>query len=341
MKANRGQIERALTTPPADIRLFLLYGPDESGSRALAQRLDEAMGQGAERIDLEGSELKSDPARLADEAASISLFGGARHIRVMPAGDECLAAADALLSAEQAGNPVVLVAGALKGTSKLLQLGLKSAGAMAFASYLPEGQEADRLAMSLAREAGLRLEPGVATRLAQAAGNDRAVLTREIEKLALYLDAAPERPATADEDALDAIGADAGESDLARLVEAIMSGRPAAVGGELGRLAQEGVEGIVLLRALLRRLQLLIQLRSAVDSGSSVDAVMGSAGKALFWKEKDSVARQLRMWPSPRLATALGRVLDAERLVKSSGSAGPMLVDAELIAVARVAARLR
>ena len=36
------------------------------------------MGAEAERVDLSGAELKADPARLADEAASISLFGGAR-----------------------------------------------------------------------------------------------------------------------------------------------------------------------------------------------------------------------------------------------------------------------
>lgn len=341
MKANRGQIERALDAPPADIRLFLLHGPDESGSRQLAERIDRAMGAGAERIDLEGAELKGDPARLADEAAAISLFGGARHIRINPAGDESLAAVEALIAAEQAGNPAVLIAGALKGTSKLLQLALKSPAILAFASYPPEGQEADRLAMAMARDAGLRLDRDAATRLARAAGNDRAILAREIDKLALYLDAAPDRPADAGHDALDAVGADAGESDLTRMVDAVMGGRPEAAGIELARLAQEGVEGIALLRALIRRLHILIQLRAEIEQGSSPAEVMASSGKSLFWKEKDSIARQISIWPAARLATALGRVLDTERAVKSSASAGPMLVDAELIAIARVAARLR
>ena len=42
MKANRGQMERALDAPgqgaAADVRFFLLYGPDEAGSQALAKR---------------------------------------------------------------------------------------------------------------------------------------------------------------------------------------------------------------------------------------------------------------------------------------------------------------
>ena len=51
MKVNRAQIEQALARP-ADTRLFLLHGPDEAGSRALARSLDAAMGADCERIDL-------------------------------------------------------------------------------------------------------------------------------------------------------------------------------------------------------------------------------------------------------------------------------------------------
>ena len=157
MKANKGQIERALDAPPADIRLFLLHGPDEAGSRALAERIERAMGPEAERIDLDSAALKGDPARLADEAASISLFGGARHIRVAIANaDDCVPAVDALLTAAVAGNPVVAIAGALKGTSALLKRALAEPAIMAFASYAPEGQDADRLAQAMALAEHLR-----------------------------------------------------------------------------------------------------------------------------------------------------------------------------------------
>ena len=123
MKANKAQIERALTAP-GEIRFFLLHGPDDSGSRALARALGAAMGAETERVDLSGADLKGDPARLADEAASISMFGDRRWILVEPAGDEAAAALEALLEAPAAGNPVAVVAGALRPASKLLRLAL-------------------------------------------------------------------------------------------------------------------------------------------------------------------------------------------------------------------------
>jgi DNA polymerase-3 subunit delta len=341
MKANRAQIERALDGAGAEHRLYLLYGPDESSSRDLAARLARALGTEAERIDLDGATLKSDPARLADEAASISLFGGRRFLRVEPAGDESVEAVEALLSATAAGNPVVMIAGTLRKDSKLVKLALAHPAILAFASYAPEGGDADRLATAMARDAGLRVRPDVARRLASATGGDRALLAREIDKLALYLDAAPDRPRDLDHEALDALGAAIEEGDLSRLVEAVMGGDPAAADAELARLGGEGIEGIPILRALLRRLHLLAPLRAEVAEGNSVSAVMASAGKSLFWKEKDAVARELSRWSPEALATAVARIAEAERLVKSSGFPGNAATEEELLVVARAAARKR
>jgi DNA polymerase-3 subunit delta len=340
VKANRGQIERALRAP-GPTRFFLLYGPDDSGSRALAKLASAGVGPDAERVDLTGSELKADPARLPDEAASISLFGGARYVLVDPAGDECVAAVEALLEAPAAGNPVVLVAGALKPASKLLKLALTADSALAFASYAPEGAEAERLVAEIAREQGLIARPDVSRRLAEACGGNRAILAQELSKLALYADAAPDRPQPLDHEALDAVGAAAEEGDLSRLVDSVGSGDPALLHAELLRLASEGIEGIPLIRAVLRRMSLLARLRAQVERGNSVDSVMASQGKSLFWKEKPAVARQLGRWRSDLLAKSVSRLVEAERQMKASGALGPIAVDEELFAICRQAARLR
>ena len=341
MKANRAQIEKALKAPAADTRFFLLHGPDDAGSRALAKLLPASLGADAERIDLSGADLKGDPARLADEAAAISLFGGARYIRVDPAGDESLAAVEALLEAPSAGNPVLLLAGNLKGTSKLLKLALAAPNALAFASYAPEGRDAGRVAVEMARDEGLTLRPDVAQRIADLAGGNRALIGQELRKYALYTDAALERPQTIDHDVVDAIGAASDEGDLSRLVEAVAGGNPALLESELARLASEGIEGIALLRAVLRRFTLLARLRASVEQGSSPDAVMASEGKAIFWKEKPAVQHQLARWRGATVARALERLLETERLVKSSGGPGPIVAEETLLAIARQAARLR
>lgn len=341
MKANRAQVERALDAASGDVRLFVLHGPDEAQSRELAARLAKRMGPEAERIDLSGPQLKNDPARLADEAASISLFGGPRFIRIEPAGDDALDAVAALLEAPSAGNPAVLITGVLRKDSRLLKLATAHPAVLVLASYPPEGSDLDRIAGQIARAHGLAIDQEVAHRLASAAGGDRAVLTREVEKLALYVDAAPDRPVTIEQGAYDAIAADNAEGDLSRVIDLILTGRTEMLGVELARLTVAGVEGIALLRPLLRRLLMLVEIRGEVDRGAGIDAAMAGAGRAVFWKEKGAVSGQVRRWTATGLATAIERVQAAELAIKASGSVGPVIVENELLLIARHAARLR
>jgi len=340
VKANRAEIKRALAAP-GEMRLLLLYGPDEAGSRALARTLGVAMGEGAERVDLTGAELKGDPARLADEAAAFSMFGDKRWILVDPAGDEIAAAVDALLEAPAAGNPVAVVGGALKATSILVKRVLAAPNAFAFASYAPEGRDAEQLVGEIGRGLGLEIGGDVARRIAEDCGGNRALIARELEKYALYLDAAPDASRVLDHDALDALGADSGggEGALNRLIDSVIEGNPTVMEAELARLHSEGVEGIGLTRPTLKRMSLLARLRAEVEEGKSPSAVMTSSGKSLFWKERGKIERQIGRWRSDLLAKSIGRLIDAERAVMSE--AGPIAADAELLAICRQAARLR
>lgn len=324
MKATEARIKSALDRPPADIRLYLLFGPDEAGAMALADRLPRALGQDAERIDLEGATLRSDPARLADEAAALSLFGTARHVRVTGAGEESVAAVTALLEAERAGNPVVMIAPSIKASSKLAKLALDSSAALALACYVPGADQMEAIAAEIAREQGLRLAVGVGRRLAQAGGGDRAVMTREIEKLALYLDAAPERPAECGNDALDAVGADLGEAETGDVLEALIAAKPAALGEALRRLDEAGVSPIPWLRALARRLAALAEMKGDMVRGDDVGSVMKR--HRVFFKEEAATGAALRRWSPAALARAMVLVREAERAVMAGGgSAGDVL----------------
>lgn len=340
MKANRGQIERALAKPD-EVRFFLLHGPDEAGSRALARKLAAAMGEEAERIDLTGAELRADPARLADEAAAMSMFGDRRWIRVEQAGDEIVPAMEALLEASAAGNPVAILAGALKPASKLLKLALAAPAGLAFASYLPDSGQVDRLVLELARAHGLVIRPDLAARIGEACGGNRSVIDQELAKFALYAEAALQAPKTIDEEVVAAVGAGAEEGDLSRLVDSVAGGDGAALEGEIARLRTQGQEGIALIRAVLRRMMLLARLRAEVEGGSSLPAVMASSGKSVFFKDKDTVERQVRRWDGTLIAKAVGRLAEAERQVMVPGGPGIVAADAELFAICRQAARLK
>ena len=339
MKATRGSILRSVEQPDPAIRFYLLYGPDDAGSRALGERLGKALG--ADKLTVTAGAIKADPALLAAEAGAISLFGGARLIWVDPAGDEILEGVEALLDAPAVESPVVAVAGALRKTNTLLKLAESHGAALASASYAPEGRDADRLVIEAGRAEGLRIEPGLAARIAAACNANAAILAFELAKFALYLDAAPDRPMELSHDVVDLLGADSGEGDMMRLGDLALAGRGGELFEELDRVALASNEAIPVVRALQRRLLQLAGLRAKVEQGQSVDAVMTSMGKALFWKDKGLMQQLLSSWSADRLAQMLERASALEKAIIFSDEPPVAALEEELVTIARAAQRRR
>ncbi len=338
MKAVKSSLSATLDRPPNDIRFYLFYGPDESGSRALAMRLLKGLGN-AEKFVVVGSAVKSDPASLADEAGALALFGGARALWIEPAGEEISEGVSALLDAAASESAVVAVAGALRKTSGLLKLAESHPAALAHCSYVPEGRDMDRVIADLAREVGLRLSPEVSQRVAAAANSNQAIAASELEKFALYLGAAPAGPRDLDHDTLDLLSADAAEGNFLKLGDLALAGQMKALIEELERLPGGGNDSIPVVRALQRRLMMLAPLRARVERGEGVDGVLTSMVKSLFWKDKDSVKRMLSIWSAERIATASARVAALERQLMLSKAPEEASLAETLITLARVGQR--
>lgn len=325
----------------ADIRLFFVFGPDESAVSSIAGAMVRSLGTGIDLVEIDSAKLRSDPAILADEAASGSLFGDKRLIRVNFLREEGVDAIENLLSAPVAENPVIATAGDLKKTSKLRKLVEGSLLALSHICYMPEeGQIVDMVA-ARAREAGLKLDRALAARIAAYTGGDRRLAAAEIEKLALYYDAAPERPVLVEASVLALLSAETVEEDVQGLVNKVMGGELREAVGEIALMKAAGVEPVRVVRAFQRRVALLGAIRAKVDAGGQAGAIV-RATRGVFWKDYGMIERQVQRWPSQRIAGLNRHLLDIEAQIMAKGSdLGAALLEEELARLARTAARAR
>ena len=335
MKASKSSIGRAVDQPDPKIRFYLFLGQDEGQSRALAARLLQSLA--ASKFSLAAGALKDRPGLLVDEAAALSLFGERRLIWIEPAGSDLAEAVEALLAAESVESPVVAIAGALPKSSALLKLAEASPNALAFTSYVPDGDEAARIVADLGRRVGLKLSPPVAARIADTCGNDQAVALQELEKLAVYVGASPHSPKELTREAIDAIGTDSGEGDFLRLADLALLGEVAELADAVTRLPKGGTEAIPAVRSLQRRLLMLAPARARIERGERIDAVMTSLGKSLFWKDKAAVEEMLGRWSADGLATVAERAGALERNLLFGDAPQAESLGEELLAIARKA----
>jgi DNA polymerase-3 subunit delta len=335
VKVNAGGVGRAVDQPNPAIRLYLFHGPDESQSRALGARLLETLC--ATKFIVPGGSIKSDPAALVDEASAMSLFGGKRAIWIEPATKDIEAGVVALLEGPAPESSVIAIAGALTPASPLRKLAEASPNALAYAAYLPEGDGAARMVADIGRRYGLKIAPPVAARLADSCGNDQAIVAQELQKLSLYVGASTEAPKELDHSAIDAVGAESAEGDFQRLADLALAGELNELSEELARLPAGGSEAIPVTRSLQRRLLMLAPLRARIERGEKVDAVMTSAGRALFFKEKAKVQRMLSKWSADELATIAARAGKLEHALIFTPTPDREALGEELLAIARKA----
>ncbi|GAA4031458.1 hypothetical protein GCM10022281_08760 [Sphingomonas rosea] len=307
MKLAAGRVAATLDRPDPSVRFYLFSGSDSSTSRLHAQRLLGALK--AEKVATSVAQLKSDPAWLADEAASISMFGGQRLLWIEPAGEDILPAVTALLDLPSAEAPAIaIIASTLRKDSKIAKFADSRPGAIHVASEPLAARDLVAAILELGRGEGLRLTPQLAERVAEEAAGDLMLARLELQKFALYADAAPDRPCDLDESVVDALGIDQAETDHSRPGDLALAGDLHQLGAELVLLEASAIDAIPVVRALQRRLLMLVPLRARVDSGQSIGTVLGSV-----WRDKAAVTRILPRWTSARLAEVMVRVQKLER----------------------------
>jgi DNA polymerase-3 subunit delta len=341
-KTFAGMVERALPK----LRVCYFCGADEAGAgdaaALVATRLcAHGRGGATETVELTGSELKRDPARLADEARSSSLFGDSRVIRVTMSGDEAHDAIAALIADPVSGWPVLIVATGATDKSRVAKLLADRDDALVAMFYPPDVRAVADGVRSSGEALGVRMNDQLAQTIAQAASLDTRIARSELEKLALYLDASRESPRTATPDDFAAIGTEAADDNMAPIVNAALGGATDRLGHEMGRVAAGEINAVGLLLAVERRAVQLAQLAARLGPGGNVRAFIEQEAQAkrIFFREKGDLMLQLHKWRGARLERLLSRLADLHRAMLTDNVGAQLRLQQALAEIARVAAR--
>lgn len=344
MKATQRDYAQAANRAGDKCRLFFFCGQDEAGASAAIGKLIDALPEAGERVDLGGNDLKSDPSRLVDEARSTSLFGDIRHIMARVSGDE---AHDAIASwcelvdrgEVENGWPIFIIATAATDKSRSAKLLLKRDDALVAMFYPPDLSSVTADVRAMADAAGLRLDGSLAETIARAANLDVRLARSEVEKIALYLDAAPQTPKVADQSVFDAIGAKTEEDGFMPLVNAALGGELNKLPAELARMREVSLNPVGVALALERRAAQLATLAPRLRRGDDMKQFLKSNG--VFFKEHREVGDQLMRWSGGKLERLVPRLADLHRSLLANSQTAELLLARELTQIARYAAARR
>jgi DNA polymerase-3 subunit delta len=184
---------------------------------------------------------------------------------------------------------------------------------------------------------GVRLNDDLAERIARNAALDARMARSEVEKLALYLDASPQAPRTADVQALDAIGAVNEDDGLMPLVNVALSGETGRLAGELARMRELGLNPVGILLMAERRAAQLAQLSGKLDKRGDINALLEQ--ERVFFRDKADIANQMRRWRGRKLERLLVKLADMHRALLADSRNAELLLVQGFVEIARAAAR--
>lgn len=341
MKLPAARIAGFLKAPDAGMRAALVYGPDSGLVKERAEKIARAicpdLGDAFRVAELDADDLAHDPARLNDEAASLSLMGGRRLVRVHDAGDGVGPIFDRFFKDPPPGDAfIVVAAGDLPPRSSLRRAFEAAKIAAAIACYLDGPRELGELAREIFAAHKIAARPEAMQYLIAHLGGDRGVSRQELEKLALYVGDG----GTVDEvAALDAVG-DTAELTMDEAVFAAAEGDAAQLERALNRAFGEGAQPVSLIRAELRHFQRLHLAGARQAAGKSEEEALRFR-PPLFFKLLDRFKRQLRLWPPARAEAAMTALNEAEARMKTTGLPAETICREALMKLARSAAVAR
>lgn len=328
-----------IARPDPSLFLVLVFGPDAGLVRERAEAIVRAsvddINDPFSLVRLDGDELASSPARLAEEAGTIPLFGGRRAIWVKAGSRNIAAAVESVIDTPAPGCRIVIEAGDQRRGTPLRTLCERAKNAAVIPCYVDGERDLAKLVDEEMRAAGLTISPDARAALLPLLGGDRAASRNEIRKIALY---AHGKTAVSIEDVM-AISADASALALDAVVDAVFAGRVAEVEVQFFKVRAMGTASGAVVSAALRHIAQLHKARLAIEDGTSAETAMRAMQPPIHFRRETAVASALQIWTADKLLRAMEQLAEAVLQTRQQSVLAGTIAHRALLAIAANARR--
>ena len=337
MKVSAGEAARFAVSPPKNLKAALVFGPDQGLVReradTVAKTVVAELSDPFRVSELDADNLAQEPARLADEAAAISMLGGRRVVRVRGATNAHAEVFADFLDDPKGDALVVVEAGDLNKGASLRKAFEEADDAAAIPCYLDSNETLASVVEKAMKDAGLTIDHATVREAISRLGSDRGVTRRELEKLALY--AVPDTTVTVDH--VRAVMGDESELRIEQICDAAGEGDYVRLDRQLSRLWAEGTSPVAVVRAALGHFQRVLLARAKADDGTPIGETIKTMRPPIHFSRADSFRAQATRMSQAKLEDALNALYEAEILCKTTGVPGEAVTGRALFTVAAIA----
>ncbi len=340
---NSRNVEPFLAEPDFSHCIYLFYGPDTG---LVNERANQLAGKsGVDLADpfcllkLTADEAAGEPGRIADEANTISMFGGKRLIRISgQTRRDLMKSLKPVLEDPPQDTIIILEAGDLKKSVALRRNLENHKNSLCIPCYQDSSTALEMLIDQEIVTPGLRIDHETRAELRSMLGENRQLSRNELKKLAIYCH---ERGTVTVEDVRSVVG-DGSGLVLNDLIDTAATGRTAALQSILPKAIEAGISPDMVLSGVLRHFQSLQLMRNRMEkTRQHASAIISSARPPIHFSRKEAVTSALSNWNPARIANAMKRLNTMMLECRKNSSGAAAIAGTTLLAIALEAQALQ
>ena len=329
------EVDNYLKKPNEAHQIILIYGPDRGLVYERAQKFASQCGVDIEdpfaTIKLESETLTQDPARLNDEANTVSMFGGKRLIWVKRGSEKSIVnIIESLLSDPPPDTFILIEGGELRKGTGLRKRIEQAKTSIALPCYQDSHRSLDSVIDEEIKKHNLQIDNEARALLKSLIGEDRMASKSEINKLCLY--ALSDGSITSDH--IISIVGDASSFGIDTVLDSVATGNQVEMDRSVRRLLARGTSPVQIALATQRHFQSLHRTCIYMQAERcGADKAIFGLRPPLHFQRKPFFIKALSIWSLPTLAPVLTRLGKLSLDVRQQPTLAPALLTSALLAI--------
>ena len=312
-----------------NINYYLLYG---SNTGLIEETIDKFLKPVFSKniFVFEEADIIKDLNRFSEIVYNKSFFEEDKFIIINRATDKILSILEEITNDDLSDLKIVIKSNALEKKSKLRNFFEKNKKTIAVAFYEDNNQSLNNLISNFFREKKIAISNQIINYIIEKTKNNRIVLNNELKKIYLL----HYNGKKIELDNIVKVLKSAENYSVSELVDQCLIKNKLKVNLIMNDNYFSSDENIIILKFFLSKLKRLKKIHEIENSTNNFELSINSFRPPIFWKDKEIIKKQLKMWSLDQIIELIKKINNIEIVIKKNTSLSNHLINNFAIEIA-------
>lgn len=312
-----------------NINYYLLYG---SNTGLIEETIDKFLKPVFSKniFVFEEADIIKDLNRFSEIVYNKSFFEEDKFIIINRATDKILSILEEITNDDLSDLKIVIKSNALEKKSRLRNFFEKNKKTIAVAFYEDNNQSLNNLISNFFREKKIAISNQIINYIIEKTKNNRIVLNNELKKIYLL----HYNGKKIELDNIVKVLKSAENYSVSELVDQCLIKNKLKVNLIMNDNYFSSDENIIILKSFLSKLKRLKKIHEIENSTNNFELSINSFRPPIFWKDKEIIKKQLKMWSLDQIIELIKKINNIEIVIKKNTSLSNHLINNFAIEIA-------